>query len=160
VAAGMNIKLDDLANLFSLPATSFDAITLWHVLEHVHELHRYLDQFRHLLKSSGKLIIAVPNYTSADAAYYREHWAAYDVPRHLYHFSPASMELLLKKHEFSVEKIYPQWFDGFYVSLLSEQYKTGKTKLIKGGWMGLRSNLNTLFKKQECSSLIYVAKIR
>jgi SAM-dependent methyltransferase len=158
VASGINIKLEDLSNLFSLQPASLDAITLWHVLEHVHELHRYLRQFGKLLRESGKLIIAVPNYTSGDAKHYREYWAAYDVPRHLYHFSPAAMKHLLEKHGFSVVKIYAQWFDSFYVSLLSEQYKSGKPGLIKGGWMGFISNLNAAFNRKECSSLIYVAQ--
>jgi SAM-dependent methyltransferase len=157
VAAKASIHLEEPSVLFDLPAQSFDAITMWHVLEHVHELHSYLDQCRHLLVAGGKLIIAVPNYTSADAHHYETDWAAYDVPRHLYHFSPASMDLLLAKHEFKIEKHYAQWFDSFYVSLLSEQYKTGKTKLIKGAWQGLMSNVTAMSNRQRCSSLVYVA---
>ena len=86
-----NAKLDDIDRFYQLQKESFDAITLWHVLEHVHELHPYVEQLKDLLKPSGKLIIAVPNYTSKDATIYKENWAAYDVPRHLYHFSPKSM---------------------------------------------------------------------
>jgi SAM-dependent methyltransferase len=157
LAEGMKIKLNDPAMLFSLTPASFDAITLWHVLEHVHELHPYLDQCRKLLSNSGRLIVAVPNYTSADASYYSSFWAAYDVPRHLYHFSPAAMESLLKGHGFTIERSYPQWFDSYYVSLLSEQYKTGKSRLVKGAWEGLLSNFKALGNKERCSSLIYVA---
>jgi 2-polyprenyl-3-methyl-5-hydroxy-6-metoxy-1,4-benzoquinol methylase len=81
--------------LFQLAAGSFDAITMWHVLEHVHQLDAYMQQLKALLKADGKLLIAVPNYTSVDARVFGPKWAAYDVPRHLYHFSPASMRHLL-----------------------------------------------------------------
>ncbi len=91
-----NIALQPAENLFSLKNESFDVITLWHVLEHVHDLHNYIDTFYSLLKKDGVLIIAVPNYTSYDANEYESAWAAYDVPRHLYHFSPESMKVLLK----------------------------------------------------------------
>jgi len=157
IAAKANMQLEKSSALFEIPEQSFDAITMWHVLEHVHELHRYIDRCNQLLVGKGKLIIAVPNYTCADARHYGPYWAAYDVPRHLYHFSPASMQRLLAKHGFKIEKITPQWFDSFYVSLLSEQYKTGKTKLLKGAWIGLMSNLRALRNRKQCSSLVYVA---
>jgi 2-polyprenyl-3-methyl-5-hydroxy-6-metoxy-1,4-benzoquinol methylase len=156
-AREMNILLNDSKDLFNLPAASFDAITMWHVLEHVHDLHGYLQQLKKLLTSSGKLLIAVPNYTSADAAIYKEFWAAYDVPRHLYHFSPKSMELLLNRHGFTLKATHPQWFDSIYVSLLSEQYRKGRSNFIGGVWNGLLSNTNMLMNKNKCSSLIYVA---
>ena len=78
-----NLKLDSSEKLFSLPVKSFDAITMWHVLEHVHELHNYIKKIKELLKPGGKLFIAVPNYTCYDEKIYKEFWAAYDVPRHL-----------------------------------------------------------------------------
>ncbi|WP_207513413.1 class I SAM-dependent methyltransferase [Longitalea luteola] len=134
----------------------FDVITMWHVLEHVHLLNEYMDRLKELLRPQGTLFIAVPNYTSYDAGKYKEHWAAYDVPRHLYHFSPDSMRLLLEKHGLKLRAVKPMWFDSFYVSMLSEKYKTGKDSVLKGGIMGSISNLNTLFHKEQCSSLIYV----
>jgi SAM-dependent methyltransferase len=151
-------SLDILAaeNLFSLPEASFDAITLWHVLEHVHELHGYMEQLRSLLKPSGKIFIAVPNYQSGDADTYRLKWAAYDVPRHLYHFSPAAMNELITKHQMSIESKIPMWFDSFYISMLSSKYKNGKTSWIGAGLTGLSSNISALFNKEKCSSLIYV----
>jgi len=142
--------------LFQLAPDSFDAITLWHVLEHVHTLHEYIDRLKALLKQNGKLFIAVPNYTSYDAQHYNNFWAAYDVPRHLYHFSPTSMEKLLTGHGLDLVAIKPMWYDSFYVSLLSEKYKTGNGSLLKGGWTGLLSNIKTIFRKDRCSSLIYI----
>jgi len=158
-AREMNIMLQDINDLFQLPAATFDAITMWHVLEHVHDVHGYFKKLKQIIKKDGRLIIAVPNYTSSDARLYKQLWAAYDVPRHLYHFSPASMQTLLKLHGFQLESMHPQWFDSFYVSMLSEQYKTGHSNFIKGVWNGLRSNLNAAASRSECSSLIYVAKI-
>ena len=144
------------AELFNLPAGSFNAITMWHVLEHVHQLHEYVNQLRHLLSEKGKIFIAVPNYTSYDAAHYKEHWAAYDVPRHLYHFSPQSMKALMNAHGLQVIKMKPMWFDSFYVSMLSEQYKNGKGNMISACWNGLVSNSKTLFNTEKCSSVIYI----
>jgi 2-polyprenyl-3-methyl-5-hydroxy-6-metoxy-1,4-benzoquinol methylase len=142
--------------LFAFPPESFDCITLWHVLEHVHELDAYMKQLYKILKPKGRLLIAVPNYTSSDAEHYQEHWAAYDVPRHLYHFSPASMRALLNIHQFRLSGIKPMWFDSFYVSMLSEKYKTGKSGVLAGSLQGWLSNTKALFNKERCSSLIYI----
>jgi 2-polyprenyl-3-methyl-5-hydroxy-6-metoxy-1,4-benzoquinol methylase len=151
-----NAKLDGINQFYQLAPASFDAITMWHVLEHVHELHPYVEQLKKLLKEKGKLIIAVPNYTSKDATIYKENWAAYDVPRHLYHFSPKSMQALLKLHGLYIQQYKPMWYDSFYISMLSSKYKTGKTKLISSFFNGLRSNMKALGDKRHCSSVIYI----
>lgn len=153
-----NLRLQEIENFYHLENNSFDAITLWHVLEHVHELNKYCEQFYKLLKSSGRLVIAVPNYTSHDAEKYGKYWAAYDVPRHLYHFSPKSMEVLLLAHGFEVEMIKPMWFDSFYVSMLSEKYKHGKNNLLSAVMEGLVSNMFAFANRKKCSSIIYVIK--
>ena len=144
--------------IFNLPANNFNVITMWHVLEHVHQLHGYVEQLKNLLTENGCLFIAVPNYTSYDAAHYQAHWAAYDVPRHLYHFSPASIKNLMHQHELEVILTRPMWFDSFYVSLLSEQYKNGKGNSIKAFLNGLVSNMKALFDKEKCSSVIYIVR--
>ncbi|RFS20605.1 class I SAM-dependent methyltransferase [Chitinophaga silvatica] len=148
-----------IEELYSLPPQQYDAITMWHVLEHVHDLHKYLDHLRTLLKPGGSLLIAVPNYTSVDASFYKEFWAAYDVPRHLYHFSPSSMEQLLSQHNLKLIKKHPMVFDGFYVSLLSEKYKTGKSRLFAGFFHGLRSYRKGLKNVDLCSSIVYECKL-
>lgn len=142
--------------LFNFPSQSFDAITMWHVLEHVHELHEYIDQLKKLLKPAGCLFIAVPNYTSYDAGMYKEFWAAYDVPRHLYHFSPASITQLLLQHGLQLKEVKPMWYDSFYVSMLSEKYKTGKNNFLCAVWNGYISNWKALFDNERCSSIIYI----
>lgn len=152
------LSLRSSSDLFSLAHHSFDVITMWHVLEHVHELHEYIDQAIQLLKANGRLFIGVPNYTSFDADHYGQAWAAYDVPRHLYHFSPAAMQDLMHRHKCVIEKMQPMWFDSFYVSMLSEKYKTGRASIIKGFWFGLKSNFKALSNKRKASSIIYVVK--
>lgn len=142
--------------LQSLPHESFDAITLWHVLEHVHDLNKEMQQFRQLLKKDGRIFIAVPNHQSYDAFFYKTFWAAWDVPRHLYHFSPPAMRFLAEQNGFRVEKILPMWFDSFYISMLSEKYRHGKNNLIRAVSVGFISNLKVWKNKQKCSSLIYV----
>jgi 2-polyprenyl-3-methyl-5-hydroxy-6-metoxy-1,4-benzoquinol methylase len=151
-----NIRPQEPGKLFELEPTTFNAITMWHVLEHVHELHAYIKQIEKLLAPGGKVFIAVPNYTSKDAATYNEHWAAYDVPRHLYHFSPQSMETLLAQHGLKLTAVKPMWFDSFYVSMLSEQYKNGKGNIVKAVFNGFLSNLQAWGNTRECSSVIYV----
>ncbi|MEO7263737.1 MAG: class I SAM-dependent methyltransferase [Ferruginibacter sp.] len=143
--------------LFELTPHSFDAITLWHVLEHVHELHAYIEQIKNLLAPGGYVFIALPNYTSYDATYYKAHWAAYDVPRHLYHFSPASMGKLLSIHGLQIEKTLPMWFDSYYVSMLSEKYRSGRNNYISAFFTGSISNMKTMKNVEKCSSLVYVA---
>ena len=150
------LEVKEPSAIKELPASSADAITLWHVLEHVHELHPYVERLKKILKPSGKLFIAVPNYQSADAGYYRPFWAAYDVPRHLYHFSPKSMQVLMEKHGLKIVEKKPMWFDSFYISLLSSKYKAGKTKYFSAFLKGLQSNLNALANKDRCSSVIYI----
>ena len=144
------------ANIFNLLPNSYDAITMWHVLEHVHQLHEYVQQLKNLLTDKGKIFIAVPNYTSYDAQHYGHFWAAYDVPRHLYHFSPTSMKNLMAQYGLTIKKINPMWFDSFYVSMLSEQYKNGKGNLASAFLTGAISNLKALISKEKCSSLIYI----
>lgn len=152
------LKVMPSNEIFNLQPASFNAITLWHVLEHVHQLHEYIQQLNVLLAPGGKLFIAVPNYTSRDAKIYGKYWAAYDVPRHLYHFSPQSIEVLLKQHGLKVVKHLPMWFDSFYVGLLSSKYKTGKIAYASAGLHGLSSNINAVGNVGQCSSVVYVVE--
>lgn len=147
----------EIDQLLKFESQSFDIITLWHVLEHLPKLENHITIFKKLLKPKGTLIIAVPNYKSYDAKHYKQFWAAFDVPRHLWHFNKTSISKLVGKKSMDVVKIKPMWFDAFYVSLLSEKYKTGKMKPIHGFWIGLVSNLKALITK-EASSLIYIIK--
>ncbi|WP_147677007.1 class I SAM-dependent methyltransferase [Algibacter pacificus] len=152
-----NQSVLEAEKLQEFESKSFDVITLWHVLEHLPNLEDHIKTFKNLLKEAGTLVIAVPNYKSFDAQHYKEFWAAYDVPRHLWHFNKNSISNLVAKQNMKVVEVKPMLFDAFYVSMLSEKYKTGKMNPVKGFWVGLRSNLKSLSTK-EGSSLIYVIK--
>ena len=151
----------DQESLSEFTPGTFDAITLWHVLEHVHLLNETLTQLITLLKPDGVLLIAVPNVESLDAHHYRELWAAYDVPRHLYHFAPKTMAQLLKKHKLTIRQTLPMPLDAYYVSMLSERQRAeragGLLTVLKAGYQSNR------FAKQhegQYSSLLYVAERR
>ena len=144
-------------DLSLLTEGDFDVITLWHVLEHVENLLEYIEVLKSKLKPDGVLIIAVPNYNSFDANYYKEHWAAFDVPRHLWHFSQESIRKLFSQVYMKVEKTIPMKFDSYYVSMLSEKYRSGKNKFLKAFYIGFLSNLKAR-STSEYSSLIYVIK--
>ncbi|SHG53286.1 class I SAM-dependent methyltransferase [Flavobacterium defluvii] len=141
----------------SLENNSFDVITMWHVLEHVPNLENQINELKRLLKPTGTLIVAVPNFKSFDAKHYGEFWAAFDVPIHFWHFSKKAIKSLFEKVDMKLEKVLPMKFDSFYVSLLSEKYKTGKMNFIKAFFIGLKSNLKASGTK-EYSSHIYVLK--
>jgi len=150
-----SIKIISPDDVFSLPDSSFDVITLWHVLEHVHRLNETVAKLRTLLKPDGILIIAVPNYESFDARFYKEHWAAFDVPRHLYHFSHKAMNAMLKQHHLNCFVVKPMVLDAFYVSMLSEKYRHSALGIIKGFLIGLLSDIKAI-TSGSWSSLIYV----
>jgi 2-polyprenyl-3-methyl-5-hydroxy-6-metoxy-1,4-benzoquinol methylase len=136
---------------------SFDVISMWHVLEHIPELDKQIKELKRLLKPTGTLIIAVPNFKSFDAKHYGKFWAAYDVPIHFWHFSKTAIKLLFEKEEMKLEKVLPMKFDSFYVSLLSEKYKSGKMNFVKAFFIGLQSNWKAK-NNFEYSSHIYILK--
>ncbi len=144
--------------LTSFKNETFDIITMWHVLEHVHLLNETVDWLKERLSNSGYLIIAVPNHESKDAEIYQEYWAAYDVPRHLYHFSQKSIKQLFEQKGFSLKETLPMKFDSFYVSMLSTKYQVGKINYMKAFLDGLKSNLNAGSNNGNYSSLIYIFK--
>jgi len=135
----------------------YDVITLWHVLEHLPNVSEKIKKIKNLLVEDGTLIIAVPNFKSYDATHYKKYWAAYDVPRHLSHFSKTSINKLFQKENMEIINIKPMLFDSFYVSLLSEKYKNGRQNYFKAFLVGLYSNIRAI-KTKEHSSLIYIIK--
>lgn len=133
------------------PNQKFDVITLWHVLEHVPNLEEYIQALKRLLHPNGILIIAVPNFMSYDAQYYQSYWAAFDVPRHLWHFSPTAIKILFAKVDMTVIKIWPMYFDSFYISILSEKNINLKGNFIRAFFIGLFSNIKALFTNNYSS---------
>jgi len=151
-----NIESHPESKLHTYSDGEFDFITMWHVLEHVYHLNDRIEEIYRLLSEEGHLIIAVPNLKSYDAKKYGKYWAAYDVPRHLYHFSQQDIERLFGRHNFELIKVLPMKFDAYYVSMLSERYKNGGAGLVKGFINGLASNLKA--NLGGCSSQIYLLK--
>ena len=152
LARQKGIKL--VADSSTFKAEKFDVISMWHVFEHVYDLKNQIIELEQLLKKDGLLIIAVPNYKSFDASYYKEFWAAYDVPRHLWHFSQSSFPKLFSGTSLSLFDQKPLAFDSFYVSMLSEKYKTGKNNFLKAMYIGLKSN-RMAKTTSEYSSIAY-----
>ncbi len=151
-----NVTAYDTDFLNQLEPNQFDAVTMWHVLEHVHQLKAYIQIIHNALKPGGAWFIAVPNYTSYDAKYYKSFWAAYDVPRHLYHFAPETISKLAELNGFEMISKKPMWFDSFYVSLLSAQHK--KSSKIMAVLIGVISNIKTFFNTNNCSSITYILR--
>jgi 2-polyprenyl-3-methyl-5-hydroxy-6-metoxy-1,4-benzoquinol methylase len=140
---------------------SFDIITLWHVLEHVLDLNQVITHLKNRLSKKGKLIVAVPNNASYDQQLYQEHWAAYDVPRHLYHFDQKTIKQLMKNHQLKLVQTLPMPLDPYYVSLLSEQHlitagKNKGNKFLNAIVNGYKSNAYAKKNHNNYSSLIYV----
>ena len=154
---GLNVFSDKARIQTYVTDKRFSAITLWHVLEHVTDMPETLGFFKEKLQKDGVLIIAVPNHVSYDAKHYREFWAAYDVPRHIHHFDVKSMSKLLSNHGFKLVETRGMKFDSFYVSMLSEKYKTGAMNLFKAFFAGLKSNMKAK-DSTEYSSTIYIFK--
>lgn len=155
IAKSKNVLLEKDLSFFK--EQKFDVITLWHVLEHVENLESFIQSLKEHLKENGRLVIAVPNYKSFDALYFKEYWAAYDVPRHLWHFSQQSISKVFSEIQMNLESTRPLPMDAYYVSLLSNKLKTGSHRILSSIWVGLLSNLKAR-STGEYSSLIYILK--
>ncbi len=148
---------NELDLLQDLPPSTINlqVITMWHVLEHVHNINLYMHYIQTHLANNGTAFVAVPNLQSYDAQKFKDKWAAYDVPRHLHHFSKNNMEALCAKHQLRIKSIEPMYFDSFYVSMLSNKIKYGSNRMIQSFLTGLRSNFLAR-KTNNYSSLIYI----
>lgn len=155
-ASGKNIELKEETSKF--PESYFDVITMWHVLEHVPDPETQILEMDRILKSDGLIVVAVPNYKSFDAKKYEEFWAAYDVPRHLWHFSETSIKKIFSRHGFEVVKSKGLIFDSFYVSILSEKYRTGNRNFLRGFFFGLVSNLSAVWTGEFSSAAYFIRK--
>lgn len=153
-----NLKVNDLDNLLKMPEKSFDVITMWHVLEHVNDIQDRMRMVKRLLTDNGTAFIALPNPLSYDAQFYKQYWAAYDVPRHLYHFTNTSFTAFSSQQQMKIIKTVPMVFDAYYISLLSERYINGKGSYLKALYRGFKSNLYARSHNMNYSSLIYILK--
>ena len=154
--AHFNLDVKPESALKEFAPDSFDVITLWHVMEHLEHLNEVWGRLRELLTEKGVLIVAVPNCSSYDAKRYGEYWAAYDVPRHLWHFTPGTIQQLASRHGFIMAARHPMPFDAFYVSMLSEKHRGSSCSFLKGMYAGTLAWFNALGRKERSSSMIYV----
>jgi len=166
----INVKARDHAKIFfnmtllspreinSLPDKSFDCITLWHTLEHFHEPEKYFREIKRLLRPEGTVVVALPNTDSYDARHYGSAWAAYDVPRHLWHFKPDTVALFAERNGFMVSPLGYLPFDVFYISVLSEKYRGARFFFLSGMTKGLIFSFASIFRKSKSSSLIYILR--
>jgi SAM-dependent methyltransferase len=157
-ASKLGLEINDPKEIVSLGSSSFDCITLWHVLEHFHEPNKYFREIMLLLKPGGICITALPNCRSYDAIHYREFWAAFDVPRHLWHFTPSSFALFAEKTGFRLENIKNLPADVFYISFVSEKYKEASLPFIRGIIRAKFYAIGSFFNKEKSSSIIYILR--
>jgi SAM-dependent methyltransferase len=152
------LEISGPENISTIQSYSFDCITLWHVLEHFHDPFRYTSEIVRLLKPGGVCVIALPNNRSFDAEHYGKYWAAYDVPRHLWHFNPETFRLFSEKTGLRVESERTLPLDVFYISVLSEKYEGSGLSFIKGIVTAIMFAFLSVLKKERSSSLIYILR--
>ncbi len=153
------LKVDSTEIMYrEAPENSYDIITLWHVLEHLHDAPAYLQWIQKALKPDGLLVIALPNHASLDAATYGSDWAAYDPPRHLWHFKPGVLDAFIKPYGFDVIHYKGMPFDAWYNAIMSANYSKRHFHLLHGFLTGLRSNIISLGHPERSSSVIYVIR--
>ncbi len=153
-----NLDIHDTNFIEKIESASLDVVTMWHVLEHVSDIEKRINSIHRILTKEGTAIIALPNPDSYDAKYYQKYWAAYDVPRHLFHFTKESFSTLCERNSFKVISVIPMVYDSFYVSMLSEKYKNSKIPMVKAFLTGLKSNIFAMLNNKNYSSLIYIVK--
>lgn len=135
----------------------FHVITLWHVLEHIPDPRHIISDLINLLGKDGLIVVAVPEYLSFDSKFYKEDWAAWDVPRHLNHFNSETISKLFATYGFKMKGKHPLIFDSFYVSMLSEKNKnSGLFGIMRALWVGLMSNVRAVFGRSAYSSQVYI----
>lgn len=157
VKANFNIDVMPENKLYEITAGSYDIITQWHVMEHVHRLEERMKFLKHILKTDGTMFIAVPISNSFDAKHYKQFWDGYDVPRHLYHFTANSMRILMEKNDFKIVKQSAMPFDAPYISMRSEYHQKNTFGFLKGAIKGLYSNIKGCFTNNY-SSILFVIK--
>jgi 2-polyprenyl-3-methyl-5-hydroxy-6-metoxy-1,4-benzoquinol methylase len=157
-SASFDLEVIGPGKISELEASSFDCVTLWHVLEHFHDPHRYISDIIRLLKTGGVCLVALPNCSSFDAEYYRQEWAAFDVPRHLWHFNPVTFSNFIEKSGLKVESQLVLPFDVFYISVLSEKYKGSRWPFITGIARAIWFSFLSAFDRKKSSSVIYILR--
>ncbi len=148
------------AGISEIKDGSVDCVTLWHVLEHLYDPDLWMREIRRVLIDDGKCILALPNIKSADAGWFGNEWAALDVPRHLWHFSPETLTRFIHKYGFILSEIKSMPLDIYYISALSYKNRGCRLPLLSGIAIGAFLTIRTLFCRNRASSLIYILSKR
>jgi len=152
------LTLNNVNTWENITGDSLDVVTAWHVLEHVYKLEDEIQKVKRALKSDGTFVVALPNCSSADAQFYGAYWAAYDVPRHIWHFTPADVKRFFEKQGFTLQSVLPMPWDAYYICMLSEKYKMGSANYGRALVHGWASNMNAKKNSNTWSSQIYILK--
>ena len=139
----------------ALPADkTFQVITLWHVLEHIHTLRETMEKLTERLEQKGIIVIAIPNQKAKDLEAFGPHWAAWDVPRHLYHWDTDSLSAFMKS--LGLVRIHTGQLplDPFYIGMISARY-AGKGA-VSGILTGLKSYFHGKSNPAEGSTLLTI----
>jgi SAM-dependent methyltransferase len=152
------LDVDPPDRIKAYESNSFDCITLWHVLEHFHDPFKNISEIHRLLKPGAICIVALPNSNSFDANHYNRFWAAWDVPRHLWHFEPSTFRIFSEKQGFILESLRTLPLDVFYISLLSERYKSSSISYFRAISTALVFTFMSFFNRKRCSSIIYILR--
>jgi SAM-dependent methyltransferase len=152
----IGLQTDDMNALSSIPSQSFDAVGLWHVLEHVYDIHGTMETVRRLLKTDGAAFIALPHYNCPEARRYGPAWGGFELPRHPSHFTPTTLKRLASAHGLEVTEMHALNLDDVYLSLLSEKYAGGN--IVRGLWRGLKNMMLSFWKTKNGSSIVYVLR--
>ena len=152
------LDLNDVNTWGKISDNSLDVVTAWHVLEHVYGLENEVKQVKQKLTSNGTFVVALPNCSSADAQFYGKYWAAYDVPRHIWHFTPVDVKRFFEKQGFVLESVLSMPWDAYYICMLSEKYKAGNVNYGRALVHGWASNRSAKKNSNTWSSQIYILK--
>jgi len=138
----------------------FDMISLWHVMEHLYDLNKVMKRFDELLNPNGSLVIALPNYNALEVQTYKKYWNGWDVPRHLWHFSPQSIRKLVGNHGFEITSMHTMPLDPLFNTLLTNKYRKGNplVNVLRMGTVGVASLIQGFFNVEKASSIIYIIK--
>lgn len=151
---GLNVRAIALKN-WGFEDKFFDAITLWHVLEHLPDPHGTLREVNRILKDDGLIVVSTPNFDSFQAKVSKEKWFHLDVPRHYYHFSTRTLTQMLESVGFKVWRQHPFSLEydpfGLMQSLLNmlggepnflyDLLKSDSGRILKLDWAHLLGNL-------------------
>ena len=134
---------------------SFNVITLWHSLEHIHNIKDLYSQINRLLAPEGVLLIAVPNLQAPEKKSFGVKWAAYDAPRHLYHFHPDSIKRLCMKYDFKIVRKFSLFQDSPYNILLSISNKS-LIQLLRAAIILFMTLIQSIYRGPDYSSSFLV----